>query len=152
MHRPCSVAVLLSILGLCALCHAEFTDCGSDVGRLKSVDVTGCEDKTQCVLKRGTNVTIEIVFEPSKPATEVKAVVHGIIMDVPMPFPLPNADACSYPQSGITCPVQKDETYTYRAELPVKQSYPRLSLNVKWELRNEAQEKIVCVKIPAKIS
>lgn len=61
-----------------------------------------------------------------KDVSKVNAIVHGIVMDIPIPFPLPNADACQTPDSGITCPLNKGETYHYKNTLPVHKSYPKV--------------------------
>lgn len=50
--------------------------------------------------------------------------VHGIVMGVPIPFPIPDPDGC---KSGINCPIQKDQTYSYLNKLPVKAEYPSVS-------------------------
>lgn len=53
-----------------------------------------------------------------------KALVHGIIAGVPIPFPIPKDDGC---QSGIQCPIQKQQSYHYLNSLPVKTEYPAVS-------------------------
>lgn len=53
-----------------------------------------------------------------------KAVVHGIIAGVPVPFPIPMEDGC---KSGIQCPIQKQQSYHYVNALPVKSEYPSVS-------------------------
>lgn len=53
-----------------------------------------------------------------------KAVVHGIVLGVPVPFPIPEPDGC---KSGINCPMEKDKTYSYVNKLPVKSEYPSVS-------------------------
>lgn len=57
----------------------------------------------------------------------MKIDVHGIIMGVPMPFPLENPNACS---NGLTCPLEKDKTTHYTASLPVLKSYPKVDFNL----------------------
>lgn len=82
-------------------------------------------------------------------AQTVTTVVHGIIMGVEMPFPLQNPNGCV--DSGLECPLSKESAYEYVASLSVLRSYPKVKVEVKWELRNEKNENIVCVLIPAKI-
>lgn len=55
---------------------------------------------------------------------QVNTIVHGIIMGVEMPFPLPNPDGCV--GSGLTCPLEKGKNYAYVATLPVLKSYPKV--------------------------
>ena len=50
--------------------------------------------------------------------------VHGIVMGIPVPFPIPESDGC---KSGIRCPIEKDKTYNYVNKLPVKSEYPSVS-------------------------
>lgn len=56
---------------------------------------------------------------------EVRTVVHGIILGMETPFPLPNPDACV--DSGLSCPLKKGNSYAYVASLPVKRAYPKVS-------------------------
>lgn len=56
---------------------------------------------------------------------EVKTVVHGVIMGMEMPFPLPNPDACK--DSGLSCPLKKGQSYEYVASLPVLRAYPKVN-------------------------
>lgn len=53
--------------------------------------------------------------------------VHGVIAGVPIPFAIPNDDGC---KSGIQCPIQKQKTYSYVNQLPVKSEYPSVSFTV----------------------
>lgn len=65
-----------------------------------------------------------------------------------MPFPLQNPDACA---SGVQCPLQDGSKYEYQASLPILKAYPKISVIVKWELKDAKGDNVVCVKIPAKI-
>jgi Niemann-Pick C2 protein len=56
--------------------------------------------------------------------SKVKAVVHGIIAGVPMPFPFPQADACQ--NSGLACPLVSGQDYVYNTQLPISSSYPKV--------------------------
>ena len=51
----------------------------------------------------------------------LKAVVHGVIAGIPIPFPLPNAEACG---KNLECPVTAGTSVTYFEGLPVKPIYP----------------------------
>lgn len=53
-----------------------------------------------------------------------KAVVHGIIAGIPVPFPIPMEDGC---KSGIKCPIHTQQSYHYVNALPVKSEYPSVS-------------------------
>lgn len=57
-------------------------------------------------------------------ASDLKTVVHGTVLIVPVPFSVPHPDACTDPDSGIQCPLAKGNSYSYKATLPVNRNYP----------------------------
>lgn len=126
-----------------------YTDCGSIKGKVSGVTVSGCENKSVCPLKKGTTAAIEVNFESETDTKTAKAVVHGIIQGVPLPFPPPQPNACI--DSGLKCPLQNGADYNYSTTINVRQSYPSLSVDVKWELRDDNSDDVFCVLIPAKI-
>lgn len=127
----------------------KFSDCGSTSGQVSSVEVTGCPDaEAVCPLKRGTKAGITINFASKADSKSLKAVVHGVIKSVPIPFPLPQSNAC---KSGVTCPVTNGQSYTYSNNLNIRNSYPSLAVTVRWELRDENNNDMVCVEIPCQI-
>ncbi|GBP53306.1 Ecdysteroid-regulated 16 kDa protein [Eumeta japonica] len=78
---------------------------GSQLASVQDVSVSGCApDASECVLKRNSNATIGITLTPSKDVKSVMTVVHGIIMNLPVPFPLPQPDACQ--DNGLACPLK----------------------------------------------
>ena len=56
--------------------------------------------------------------------TDLKNKVYGIIDNVPVPFTLPEDDACKL---GVTCPMKNGTNYTEKDELPVLSTYPKVS-------------------------
>lgn len=141
--------ITVSVLVVSA--NAKFyTDCGSKQATVQKVSVSGCaEDAKECVLKRNTNATFSIDFTPNKEVKGVQTVVHGVIMNLPVPFPLPQPDACK--DNGLTCPLPAGTQANYQTTMPILKSYPRVKVEVKWELKDENDEDLVCVMIPAKI-
>uniref|UniRef100_A0A4Q8K1F4 U35-Deinotoxin-Dsu1a_1 n=1 Tax=Deinopis subrufa TaxID=1905329 RepID=A0A4Q8K1F4_DEISU len=135
---------------LAASVHAtSFTDCGSKTGQVTSVSVTDCPDgQDVCNLKRGTNAGITIVFGSKSESSSLMAVVHGVISNVPIPFPLPQPDAC---KSGVSCPLKNGQSYTYNNSLNVRNSYPPVSVTVRWQLKDSDSNDVVCIEIPSKI-
>lgn len=166
------------------------------------ISVTDCDESSKvCLLKRFTNATIELdfelgtmfiaclfflIFNDSIYSTEivedavvesVTTVVHGILLDEEIEFPLENSNSC---QNGISCPLTKGQIHKYVQSLPVKVYYPPVSVEnffllanlisvikfdaiivlpnqvhvtVKWELEDAQTNKtIVCVLIPARIT
>ncbi|XP_058829410.1 NPC intracellular cholesterol transporter 2 homolog a-like [Topomyia yanbarensis] len=145
------VLVLVSILTDSFVQGVEFENCAdaNTIGNYSLIEVSNCNvDQPACVLKRNTNATISITFESDEDLTQLKAVVHGVILGMEVPFKLPNDDGCV--DSGLECPLSKDTEYKYTATLPVLKQYPKVSVDVKWELKDGDRD-VVCVKIPAKI-
>ncbi|KAG8226268.1 hypothetical protein J437_LFUL004825 [Ladona fulva] len=140
------LVLLISAITLGSCVNIE--DCGSKIGNFSNVAVTNCDHSPVCILRRNTNVTIQFDFTPHTNIQKVKSVVHGIEMGIPIPFPFPDADACSH---GLNCPLFKGKTYSYRATLQVLKKYPRVRVQVKWELKNEDKRDIACLLIPAQI-
>ncbi|CAG5096013.1 Similar to Npc2a: NPC intracellular cholesterol transporter 2 homolog a (Drosophila melanogaster) [Cotesia congregata] len=67
-----------------------------------------------------------------------------------MPYQITHPDACQ--SSGLTCPLTKDDgPYNYTTTLPISKKFPRIKLDVKWELNDENDKNIVCVLIPTRI-
>lgn len=131
------------------LSATKFTDCGSTSGQVSSVEVTGCPDSEDvCPLKKGTKAGITINFSSKADSKSLRAVVHGVIKSVPIPFPLPQSNAC---KSGVTCPVTNGKDYTYENNLNIRNSYPAIGVTVRWELRDENNNDMVCVEIPCEI-
>ncbi|KAL9703041.1 hypothetical protein quinque_006559 [Culex quinquefasciatus] len=142
---------LLLLVALTGLHAVEFENCGDEntIGNFSLVEVSKCElDKPACVLRRNTNATIAITFTSDEEVTELKAIVHGIILGMEVPFKLPNDDGCV--DSGLECPLAGGTEYRYSTTLPVLKQYPKVSVEVKWELK-AGDKDVVCVKIPAKI-
>lgn len=77
--------------------------------------------------------------------------VYGVLIDVPVPFPLNKPDACKDPDDGIECPLHKDQEYHYTTTMFVQKKFPSVSVSIKWEFVNEKNEKIVCIEFPAKV-
>nr|CAH0105247.1 unnamed protein product [Daphnia galeata] len=126
-----------------------FKDCGSVYGKVRSVAVTGCDTSNTCILKSGTNLNLTVVFTSLEDTEKTKATVHGIIGGVPLPFPLPQADACE--NSGLICPLSNGQNYTYTATIPISPAYPKIKVLVKWELQEAHGKDLFCIEIPSAI-
>ncbi|KAH0554205.1 NPC intracellular cholesterol transporter 2 homolog a isoform X1 [Cotesia glomerata] len=139
------------VLYLAVSANAAFQDCGSKVGSYNNVTVTNCDpDASICTLTRGKDVSININFELDKDIKKVNSVVHGIILGIPLSFPIAHPNACE--ASGLKCPMTKDGgPYEYKASLHVETFFPKLKVDVKWELKDENDSNIVCVLVPAEL-
>ncbi|XP_047534102.1 ecdysteroid-regulated 16 kDa protein-like [Vanessa atalanta] len=143
---------LITVAVILASAQAKFyTDCGSKLATIQKVEISGCaEEAKECILRRNTNVSIAIDFTPTVDAKNLETVVHGIIMNLPVPFPLPQPDACK--DSGLVCPIKSGEKVSYRSSMPILKSYPKVKVGVKWEMKNDDEEDLICVIIEAKIN
>ncbi|PNJ27753.1 NPC2 isoform 1, partial [Pongo abelii] len=120
---------------------------GSVDGVIKEVNVSPCPTQP-CQLSKGQSYSVNVTFTSNIQSKSSKAVVHGILMGVPIPFPIPEPDGC---KSGINCPIQKDKTYSYLNKLPVKSEYPSIKLVVEWQLQDDKNQSLFCWEIPVQI-
>jgi hypothetical protein len=126
-----------------------YEECNGLDGKVSKVQVIPCEiEDDACILKAGANATIKIDFTSKVASPTLKAVVHGIVGSIPIPFHIPQGNACN---SGVQCPIEPSTSYNYVAQIPVLKTYPRLSVKVKWELVDKQNKDVACVIIPAKI-
>ncbi|XP_053687364.1 NPC intracellular cholesterol transporter 2 homolog a-like [Sabethes cyaneus] len=143
--------IVVSAMTISFVQSVQFENCAdaNTIGNFSLVEVSDCDlNESKCVLKRNSNATISITFSSEEDLSELKAVVHGVILGMEVPFKLPNDNGCV--NSGLECPLSKNTDLKYTATLPVLKQYPKVVVDVKWELKSANQE-VVCVKIPAKI-
>ncbi|KAK2826120.1 hypothetical protein Q5P01_020334 [Channa striata] len=141
------VMVLFCLIGLTCAEKVKFVDCGSVSGKVISVDINPC-NSLPCQLQKGKSYSVNVTFISTVESQTSTAVVHGIIAGVPVPFPVPIKDGCN---SGIQCPIQKQYTYNYKTELPVKLEYPEINVTVKWELKDDDKKDLFCIMFPVRI-
>ncbi|XP_072895358.1 NPC intracellular cholesterol transporter 2-like isoform X1 [Hemitrygon akajei] len=120
----------------------------SKSGNLTMVDITPCPSMP-CQLYKGKTYGVNVTFVSLTATNTSKALVHGILSGIPLPFHLPNEDGC---KSGIQCPIRIDQRYNYINSLEIKKEYPSVKLVVKWELKDENDRDIFCWEIPVEIS
>lgn len=133
------------------VCCVTFKDCGKDAakGAVKGIKITNCAAAGVCTLVKGTNVTVTVDFKAPLDAAKATTAVHGIIGGIPVPFPLPGADACT--GCGLTCPLKKGTSYEYHKVIEVKNVYPSVRLVVKWEVEDSKGNQVFCFEVPAEI-
>ncbi|XP_068563082.1 NPC intracellular cholesterol transporter 2-like [Cebidichthys violaceus] len=147
MDVPTRFWVLFCLMGLTCAEPVKFIDCGSSSGKVSIVDISPCATQP-CPLHRGQSYSVNVTFDSAVESQSCKAVVHGIIAGVPVPFPIPMKDGC---KSGIQCPIQKQQKYHYLNSLPVKSVYPTIKLVVEWELKDDNQKDLFCIRFPVQI-
>ncbi|GFV41042.1 epididymal secretory protein E1 [Trichonephila clavipes] len=127
----------------------KHSDCGSKRALVHNVQVEGCDDADLCPLIRGSSTELKITFEVDSEVENLRPVVKGDVNDNDLFLPFnnfPEKDACV--RSGLTCPLQPGQNYTYNSRIEVKSYYPPVKSNVKWQLKN-GKETILCVYIPS---
>ncbi|NP_001122191.1 Epididymal secretory protein E1-like precursor [Danio rerio] len=139
--------ILLSFLAYTCADPVKFVDCGSVHGKVVQVDIKPCSQQP-CQLHKGQSYTVNVTFISSVASQTSKAVVHGVVECVPVPFPIPIDDGC---KSGIQCPIVPQKPYNYVTELPVKTEYPAIKVVVEWELRDDSSKDLFCIKFPVQI-
>ncbi|XP_050049261.1 NPC intracellular cholesterol transporter 2-like [Dermacentor andersoni] len=149
MKSRCQLLLAALTLSAVACALGDWPQCASPDGTIVNFHVDGCKQPDTCVLKKGTLANVTIAFNSKVASKGVNVKVHGVIHEVPLPFPLPQPDAC---QSGVACPIKPQGSYTYRGSFPVKSSYPSISLNIRWELVDDHGNDLVCQLIPVSIS
>ncbi|KAI0212728.1 NPC intracellular cholesterol transporter 2 [Lamellibrachia satsuma] len=123
---------------------------GSKFGKVADIQVKGCiKSETICVAKKGTNVTFSAAFTPNEKVEKMAAIVHGIVAGIPVPFPLPNPDACK--DSGLQCPLTNGKAVNYMSTLPIKKEYPAIRVVVRWELKDQNAKDVVCIEMGIEI-
>ncbi|XP_065059900.1 NPC intracellular cholesterol transporter 2-like [Rhopilema esculentum] len=140
---------LVFFIGISQAMMVKYKDCGSK-SIISEVDVSPCTSQP-CVLIKGSNETIDVHFTPEKDIKSVAVNLQGIIGGVPLPFPVPHPDACSWPGSGLKCPLKKGQQQHYTMQLPVRHSYPSLKLLAKLSLVDQTKSALVCVEIALQI-
>ena len=58
--------------------------------------------------------------------------VHGILKGVPVPFPLPDDNACNF----MICPISAGTTIVYSVPFECEESYPEVRLDKKTPVYN----------------
>ncbi|XP_052273085.1 NPC intracellular cholesterol transporter 2-like [Dreissena polymorpha] len=100
-------------------------------------------------VEKGTDASLEIDFTSKTSQSQLSTVVHGVLSGVPVPFSIPDANACN----GIVekCPISPNNNYTFKASMPVKSIYPSLRLVVRYEIQDPSGTDVICIEFPAAI-
>lgn len=154
MSLNCGAIFLLGLMAFYGVVTeampVHFENCTNDPLHISAitVDVTPCS-KEPCVFKKGTNVTCTISFTPTELVSNGTLKVYGILGGVPIPFPLPNPNACS--DHGLTCPLKSEVPVELTITLPVKSEYPSVTVVAKFELKDQDSNDVFCFEIPVVI-
>ncbi|XP_045169452.2 ecdysteroid-regulated 16 kDa protein-like [Mercenaria mercenaria] len=106
--------------------------------------------KTECILTKGKNATLQVTFKTTKGYKSVSSVCHGIIGGVPVPFEGIDEKGCD--GMNPKCPIAAGITETFTTNIFVKSIYPSIRLVIKWEeVDASSNEDMWCLLIPAQI-
>ncbi|KAJ6217914.1 hypothetical protein RDWZM_009071, partial [Blomia tropicalis] len=120
-------------------------------GNVKDVRIFPCMNNNDtsnnnggpCVIKLGTNVSVEADFVAPLNTNKLYEVIKGVIRGREMPFPEQRADPCNSGNILPSCPIKKGERYQFKAWFEVKPFIHRLT--------DPAGQKVACVQVAAKI-
>ncbi|CAF4494742.1 unnamed protein product, partial [Rotaria sp. Silwood2] len=70
-----------------------FKDCGSKLGVIEAFEVTDCPT-APCKFIKGKTYAMNLTFTAHAPSKTASVSIHGVIGGVPLPFPLPDSNAC----------------------------------------------------------
>ncbi|EFN81258.1 Ecdysteroid-regulated 16 kDa protein [Harpegnathos saltator] len=62
--------------------------------------------------------------DTAKDISKIEARAFGVLLDVPVPFPLEKPDVCKDGGSGVKCPLKKDQEVEYKASFFIEKSVP----------------------------
>merc|ERR1712137_1045618 len=100
--------VLLAFIPLISATTVTYTTCGRKsrgfgTATVQDVRITPCSDPRRCVLKKNTNVAIEIDYTPTQNSTgPMTASAAWAMSNAQLPLPNMDTDACK----TTTCPVK----------------------------------------------
>lgn len=120
----------------------QFSALGT-TAKVTHVYIDPCNTDT-CILRKGGNSTISVSFVPNGVTKSVKAIVHGVIAGIPVPFPITGDDGCQ--SSGLTCPLKAGIEVKYAKTIPVLKEYPSVSVDLK--VTNDDEEYFLTFYLP----
>ena len=149
------LAVVLALVS-CAVARVPYSrvratpwkDCGSTNIVINNVVLEGCSG-SPCVLVKGTNETVTITFTPKEAFTDLTNKLYGLIGGVPVPFPLPQADACKL---GVTCPMAAGTEYVEAVVLYIESAWPDIQVIGEWKINDPSGTTVGCFEVPLKLS
>merc|ERR1712142_373764 len=100
--------------------------------------------------KRGQPATIKINFKNTKDTTTATNACSGKI-GVYIPFPLPESNSCVAKGGGLHCPLKAGEMQSFTYELPVQSYYPAINVIVRWQIKDDQNQDLVCIAFQAKL-
>ncbi|XP_053670222.1 NPC intracellular cholesterol transporter 2 [Anopheles nili] len=120
-----------------------FEDCGTKYDVI-SINLSSCSS-APCSMKRGTNVTVKAEFTSNGASTDsvLKHEAHFILNSV-------RTKAVITPTTceGSVCPLQGAHGLLFSADIYVNASLPPINGKLRWELRNNWGDTLLCYQLP----
>ncbi|XP_076328576.1 mite group 2 allergen-like Ixo r 2 isoform X1 [Tachypleus tridentatus] len=111
-------------------------------GEITAIRVEPCETEP-CSFFRGKTVVAEVDFVANQDSQNLINDIKAKVILINVPFPGLKMNACE--DNGITCPITKGQTYTYRFSLEVKTWFPKISTTVTWRVKGDEGD-VFCFK------
>lgn len=94
--------------------------------------------KKECILKRGSNYTLDMDFTPDFDAADQLTVTASAwVVASYADFPGQDTNACNW----MTCPVVKNTRQTYTFKLSMDKNYPKGTFKTRWWMRQGEDSK-----------
>jgi hypothetical protein len=125
------------------------------MGAIQKLEIPGCE-RYPCVLKRGSNSSINVQFTSKSRINDLKLKITGMLNNKEVPFMTLDGDHCQntiqelVQEKSQKCLIKRNQSYNYSYALPVKAEYPTVSVVVKFNLIFGTKS-VFCFTFPAKI-
>ena len=158
------ISNLICVLVL-ALCYVSMSQAAElkvfpckgmkSMGAIKKLEIPGCENYP-CVLKRGSNSSINVQFNSKSRINDLKLKITGMRNNKEVPFMTLDGDHCQntiqelVKEKSDKCLIKRNQVYNYSYALPVKAEYPTVSVVVKFNLMFGSKP-VFCFTFPAKI-
>lgn len=123
--------------------QTPYQECGSPGVEMVNVNIENCV-VNPCVLRRGTNASIAFSFTTKKTFSTLTDKVYGIVDGLPIPFTLPESDACKL---GAKCPMEPKIKQSENFTIFVKEDYPQVPIIAKILLTDNKNKQQGCFEV-----
>ncbi|CDW58340.1 E1 DerP2 DerF2 domain containing protein [Trichuris trichiura] len=113
------------------------------------VQVEPCNDPYDCTLLKGTDVTFKVRFVSDSVITDLSAAAYVTLATLPDQLQLAVDSGCGSAKDA--CGPEAGNIVTYRTQFKISDKVPNIDVYFRFELLNQNQEKLVCVRVSAHI-
>ncbi|XP_067007805.1 NPC intracellular cholesterol transporter 2 homolog a [Anabrus simplex] len=153
--------LVLAIVGVSAIAAVDILECSEEKTKHSQADkifVSSCAENSKlCNLKKKTDVNLEVKFTAPENIEKLDNSVHAKLFGIPFPFiGVDGTSVCNKifkasDGSKSECPLKAGEEYIYKDSFPVQEIYPKVRVQVHWNLLYGNNKSAFCFEIPAKI-